>query len=231
MMSSEKLVKPARTADDFFNRYSVADVQNAALKIRNPFSEALIRFAHEEGRRLTALIPNSEYKIGGSLGYNALLHDNYDLDLRLLLLGDATNSHIDAATLRLIEDGGYANPRFINEGGRNYIWHLRRSISKEDCVRFGCPSIDLTLNIQSASKYAGIADVSAQLPHDVVDRYVVSKELSLKEGRDCYVAVKEYWKCFVGWVSDHGYHRLGKSEMGVVLKENSALFPLFLMDK
>ena len=117
MMSSEKLVKPARTADDFFNRYSVADVQNAALKIRNPFSEALIRFAHEEGRRLTALIPNSEYKIGGSLGYNALLHDNYDLDLRLLLLGDATNSHIDAATLRLIEDGGYANPRFINEGG------------------------------------------------------------------------------------------------------------------
>lgn len=231
MMSSEKLVKPARNADDFFSRYSVENPGVAASKVRNAYSDVLVRFAHDEGKKLAGLIPDSKYAIGGSLGYGALLQDNYDVDLRLLLKADATPAEIDEAVYAIMQMGGYSNPRFISENGTNYIWHLRKEVLDEDLAAYGLPEADLTLNVQAESGYGGIAAVSAKLPTEVIDRYIVAKELSAKEGRACYTAVKDHWKCFVSWVKIHGYHFLDETSMTAALKERVELFPLFLKDK
>lgn len=230
MMSSEKLVRPARNADDFFSRYSVENPGVAASKVRNSYSDVLVRFAHDEGKKLAELIPGSKYAIGGSLGYGALLQDNYDVDLRLLLKADATPAEIDEAVYAIMQMGGYSNPRFISENGTNYIWHLRKKVSGETLAAYGLSEADLTLNVQSVSLYGGIAEISSKLPAAVIDRYLVAKDLSRKEGRECYAAVKEYWKCFISWIKSQGYHRLDSEEMEHILNERVRLFPLFLTD-
>lgn len=229
-MSSEKIVKPAKNADDFFSRYSVGNPGVAASKVRNSYSDVLVRFAHDEGKNLAELIPDSKYAIGGSLGYGALLQDNYDVDLRLLLKADATPAEIDEAVYAIMQMGGYFNPRFISENGTNYIWHLRKKVSGETLAAYGLSEADLTLNVQSVSLYGGIAEISSKLPAAVIDRYLVAKDLSRKEGRECYAAVKEYWKCFINWIKSQGYHRLDSEEMEHILNERVRLFPLFLID-
>lgn len=230
-MSSEKLVKPAKNADDFFSRYSVENPVEAASKVRNSYSDTLVRFARDEGKMLKELIPGSEYAIGGSLGYGALLQDNYDVDLRLLLKADIKPAEIDEAVCTLMLRGGYSNPRFISENGTNYIWHLRKKVPNEVLAAYGLSEADLTLNVQSVSRYGGIADISSKLPSIVIDRYLVAKDISCKEGRECYVAVKEYWKCFVNWIKSNGYDKLDSKTMEHVLNERNILFPLFLRDR
>ena len=230
-MSLEKPVKPARNADDFFSRYSVENPGAMAANVRNSYSDVLVRFAHDEGKKLAKLVPDSKYAIGGSLGYGALLQDNYDVDLRLLLKADATPAEIDEAVYAIMQMGGYSNPRFISENGTNYIWHLRKKVSGETLAAYGLSEADLTLNVQSAVLYGGIAEISSKLPPVVIDRYLVAKDLSRKEGRECYTAVKEYWKCFINWIKSQGYHRLDSEAMEHILNERVRLFPLFLAER
>lgn len=89
----------------------------------------------------------------------------------------------------------------------------------------------VTLNVQSAVLYGGIAEISSKLPPVVIDRYLVAKDLSRKEGRECYAAVKEYWKCFINRIKSQGYHRLDSEAMEHILNERVRLFPLFLAER
>ena len=228
----EKKVVPARRAQEYFERYSVINPEKAAAAVLNPLTDAVLAFAEAEGRRLAKLLGRGvKPVVGGSLGYGALMKNNFDIDLRLLLPATASKAQIDAATIALLTHEGFANPRFIDEGGGNYIWHVKRKAHIPALKKLGDPEVDLTINVQSAKGYGGIAATSARMPREVIVRYIVAKAKSKAESPACYTAVKEYWKVFIKWAQARGVDRMKPGAIAKLLDKNADLFPLFLKEK
>lgn len=224
--------KPARTAQEFMARYAEADPEKAAAEVLNPLTDEVLAFAEAEGKRLAKLLGRGvKPVVGGSLGYGALIKDNYDIDLRLLLPTTASKAQIDAAAIALLTHEGFANPRFIDEGGGNYIWHVKRKAHIPALKKLGDPEVDLTINVQSAERYGGIAATSARMPRKVILRYAVAKARSKTESPECYTAVKEYWKVFIKWAQARGVDRMKPGAIAKLLDKNADLFPLFLKEK
>lgn len=222
---------PAKKSQEFYCRYAVAGVEQYARKCRNAYVTILRAYAESCGKRLSKGLVGATYAVGGSIGYDALLKGCYDVDLRILLPENAGADEIDSVVLRLILKEGFQNPRFIDEGGTNYIWHVGKQVRVPALAARGGLDVELTVNVQSCRGYGGIAATSALMPRIVIDRYVVAKALSKKEGAACYTAVKEYWKVFIRWAQARGVDRMKPGAIAKLLDKNADLFPLFLKEK
>ena len=108
------------------------------LNINNPYINILKDFSVIAGEKLVNIcgISNAYYTLGGSLMYDAMQKDEYDIDLRLLIpdVGksvEEVHREIDAVKDLMVErakgDPSFS-VRFIDEGGKNYIWHTKQIV-------------------------------------------------------------------------------------------------------
>lgn len=208
----------------------------SAASCRNPHAGELVRYAAERGDELVRLcgINGARWVLGGSLAYDAALAGCYDIDLRLLLPdGPDVRDRIVAVRdllLRRAAGDPTFRTKFIDEGGKNYIWHTKQMVKVPGLS--GDPDVELSWNIQSAGAYGGIADTAKLLPQEVLDRYVVAKWHGREAGKERYADVKTQWKSFVLWVASEGesWRQGGEKGLEIWLEghRNDARFPKFL---
>jgi len=196
----------------------------------------LIKFANAQGECLVAScgILNARYVFGGALGYDAALEGNYDIDLRLLI-PDAGKSveevhrEIDAVKDLMVErakgDPSFS-VRFIDEGGKNYIWHTKQIVKVPGIP--GDPDVWLAWNIQAESTYRGIAEMASRLPRELIDRYVVAKWKAREKSESVYSETKKQWVDFIDWIIDKGGKGMNEEELKKLLEDNSERMPSFL---
>ena len=172
--------------------------------INNHYCCWLRDFADICGKHLCShcAIINARYILGGSLGYDAALKGDYDIDLRLLIPDagksqDEVRREIDSVKDLLVEQAK-GDPtfkaRFIDEGGKNYIWHTKQIVKVPGIP--GDPDVELSWNIQAESTYRGIAEVASKLPQEIKDRYVIAKWMAREESDEAYRTLKKKWMVF-----------------------------------
>jgi hypothetical protein len=227
------------TPEEFFRKYAVKYPVKKAAKYRNPQTAELRMFAEAEGRRLVSDcgVGGAEYFIGGSLGYDVLLRESFDIDLRLLLpdegkTGEEMHREIDAVQQILVTkahaNGEEIKCRFIDENGTNYIQHTEQIVNLPGTDQ----DVELTWNIQAKSSYRSIAGLSARLPQIVRDRYVVAKGLAKAESKEAYDALKVHWRDFINWLYDNnGAQEKDEASLDKLLTSGVERFPLFLKAK
>lgn len=223
------------TPEEFYNKFHVGDAAKVAAGYRNPMTPTLRAFAEAQGAKLVkdCGIPGAEYFIGGSLGYDAVLKGDFDIDLRLLIPDagkdiQTVHDEIDAAQKMLIDEarahGEEISYRFIDEGGSNYIQHTKQIVHQP----WADGEIELTWNIQSKSSYKSVAGLSAKMPQIVRDRYVAAKGLAKQESKEVYDALKMHWRDFIDWLINNKARDLDDRELVALLAKARDLFPLFL---
>ncbi len=207
-----------------------------AMRYRNPETTLLRQYASERGVSLVVScgVPNVRYVLGGALGYDAALVENYDIDLRLLV-PDAGKSveevrrEIDSVK-DLLAERAKGDPtfkvKFIDEGGTNYIWHTKQIVKVPGIP--GDPDVELTWNIQAESTYRSISEMAARLPKDVIDRYVIAKWNAQQVGKEAYKALKEEWKSLMNLLIDRGGRDMDDVQLCNLLESLRMTFPSFL---
>ena len=208
------------------------------MKYRNPQTLELKAFAEKEGDNLVLScgIDGVEYFIGGSLGYDAVLKDGFDIDLRLLIPDDGKSAEelhreIDAVQEFLVkkahERGEEIKCKFIDEKGTNYIQHTKQIVKLPGTDQ----DVELTWNIQSKSSYKSIAGLAARLPQVIRDRFVVAKWLARAESEEAYKAVKAQWRELINRLYSGGARDMDDEELEKLLSTYEDCFPLFLRAK
>ena len=211
----------------------------SAASCRNPHTGELVRYAAERGDELVRLcgIDGARWVLGGSLAYDAALVGCYDIDLRLLLpespdVRDRINAVKDLLVRRAEGDPTFQT-KFIDEGGKNYIWHTKRMIKVPGLSENA--DVELSWNIQSEKSYRSIAEMAARFPREVIDRYVVAKWNARMKGGSDYKTLKEKWKKLVNWAIDRNVHELSlkgrelsDDQLAAILKSVAEDFPEFL---
>lgn len=207
-----------------------------ADEYRNLDTGKLQAYAAEAGAALArdCGIDGARWVLGGSLAYDAALAGCYDIDLRLLLpdgpdVRDRIDETRDLLVRRAAGDPTFRT-KFIDEGGKNYIWHTKQMVKIPGLS--GDPDVELSWNIQSAGAYGGIAETAKLLPQEILDRYVVAKWYGREAGKAAYMAVKESWKSFLQWVSKEksDWGRVGGAGLETWLSghRDDSRFPDFL---
>lgn len=210
-----------------------------ADECRNPDTEKLRAYAAEVGAALArdCGIDGARWVLGGSLAYDAALVGCYDIDLRLLLpespdVRDRINAVKDLLVRRADGDPTF-EAKFIDEGGKNYIWHTKRMIKVPGLSENA--DVELSWNIQSEKSYRSIAEMAARFPREVIDRYVVAKWNAWMKGGNDYKTLKEKWKKLVNWAIDRNVHELSlkgrelsDDQLAAILKSVAEDFPEFL---
>lgn len=206
------------------------------MQLRNPLTPLLREYASSQGDALVQAcgIAGARYVLGGALGYDAALAGNYDIDLRLLV-PDAGKSAEDVrgeidSVKDLLAARAKGDPtfkvKFIDEGGRNYIWHTKQIVKVPGIP--GDPDVELTWNIQAESTYRSIAEMAARLPKEVIDRYVIAKWNALQAGKDAYKALKGEWKTMINLLIDKDARKLNDADLAKLLASIANLYPKFL---
>lgn len=200
---------------------------------RNQDASCLRAYAAQQGRLLVTAcekhdISGTHWILGGSLAYNAALKDSYDIDLRLLV-PDGPNVRKEIDHIRdLLAQESKGDPtfktRFIDEGGTNYVQHTKRIVR--------IPGIDadieLSWNIQAESSYRSIGEMAARLPHEVIDRFVVTKWNAREEGKDAYKAIKSRWRQMIERLINQGGRSPSAQQLGVLLNSLKSEYSEFL---
>lgn len=211
-------------------------MNNAPLSYINRFSNILNLFATKQADNLVVScgVMGVRYVFGGALRYDAALEGNYDIDLRLLI-PDAGKSveevhrEIDAVKDMMVErakgDPSFS-VRFIDEGGKNYIWHTKQIVKVPGIP--GDPDVWLAWNIQAESTYRGIAEMASRLPRELIDRYVVAKGEAREKSESDYSETKKQWVDFIDWIIDKGGKGMNDEELKKLLEDNSDKMPSFL---
>lgn len=209
---------------------------------RNPYAETLRQYAEKKGSEFAGAcgVPGVTAVLGGALAYDAALRGNYDIDMRLLVPGawssPETQQQIDKVMEWLVsrakaEDVSPAEPRFIGEGGSNYIQHVKW-IVKIPCID-GNPDVELSWNVQAKQSYRGLAGVAARLPQTVLDAYVERKWFASRQGKDEYDLLKKEWRTFLIKLVDVGVGKgtgiLSESEFNELLRKAKGFVPFFLV--
>ena len=214
----------------------------AKLDWRNPYAETLRQYAEKKGSELAEEcgVPGVTAVLGGALAYDAALRGNYDIDMRLLVPGTwsspETQQQIDKVMEWLVsrakaEEAIPSQPRFIDEGGTNYIQHVKW-IVKIPCID-GNPDVELSWNVQAERSYRGLGGVAARLPQTVLDAYVDRKWSASRQGKEAYDLLKKEWRTFliklVDVGVDKGTGKLSESEFNELLREAKGFVPFFLV--
>ena len=206
------------------------------LNINNPYINILKDFSVIAGEKLVNIcgISNAYYTLGGSLMYDAMQKDEYDIDLRLLIpdVGksvEEVHREIDAVKDLMVErakgDPSFS-VRFIDEGGKNYIWHTKQIVKVPGIP--GDPDVWLAWNIQAESTYRGIAEMASRLPRELIDRYVVAKWEAREKSESVYSETKKQWVDFIDWIIDKGGKGMNEKELKKLLEDNPERMPSFL---
>lgn len=205
-----------------------------ANKYRNPNTPLLRQYALKKGAALvdSCGIEGARYVLGGSLGYDAALKGDYDIDLRLLI-PDADKSQEEVkreivSVKDLLVEQAKGDPsfnvKFIDEGGTNYIWHTKQIVKVPGIP--GDPDIKLTWNIQAESAYRCIAEMAVKLPKYVIDKYVVAKWTAKQKSDEAYRALKRQWMDFIEWLISNEKGSEGEALLEAAEKEDK--LPPFL---
>ena len=192
---------------------SVAELSNVT-DVRNPHTAQLLDYGRTIGSGFVAQCKKQgidvEYVVGGSLAYDAVLKDRYDVDLRLLVDGDVTKDTRVKDTLDRIKEiigsdfvrqrkgkvGLLCEPREPDgvEPVQKYIWQLQRI---DNNVK-GVPcDVIVSCNIEARENYEGLASIANLLPKCVIDRLILAKAKAFEKGKEDYRELKRHWKQFL----------------------------------
>ncbi len=207
--------------------YGVCEPKVVAKTYRNPFSQVLITYATQRAREFIDIvsITGVQSVIGGSLGSDTAIASNNDIDLRLLLPdGFSDELQLKRASALLAREIPFR--RVIHEReGETVIYHHGDWVKVSGVTE----AVELTLNLQPACSYFGLASKAMRLPEIVRDRYLAAKGAAFsKNSSDDYAAIKRHWIEMILVLNESVCFEQDDRTLAERLTALESRFPLFL---
>lgn len=179
------------------------DLHQKAEMLRNPYQDRLISLAQEYGDKLQQFLPNgSSLELGGSLVSRTALKGHNDVDMRLLLPAEYSSEEaIRELSSKIAEIVPYQKDRPVGSS-ENQKFAVMHQLDLE------LPDVDgpieIELSVRPAEGYVGYARLQAEFPEEMLDQYVVYKNMT-KNDKPIYKKVKEQFYAMSRALYANGY--------------------------